>query len=66
MQSLRKTEALINIRNMMGELVYTEAITLDANKLSKTLNLKHLSDGNYILSLESNDGLSIKRIVIQK
>jgi hypothetical protein len=66
MHSFRKTEAMINIRNMMGELVYTETFALDANKLSKTLNIKHLSSGNYILSLESNDGLSIKRIVIQK
>ncbi len=66
MHSLRKTEALINVRNMMGELVYTEVVTLDAKKLSKTLNLNHLSNGNYILSLESNDGLNIKRIVIQK
>lgn len=66
LHSLRKTEALINVRNIMGELVYTEVLTLDAKKISKTLNLNHLSNGNYVLSLESNDGLNIKRIVIQK
>jgi hypothetical protein len=66
MSSLRKAEAVVSVRNMMGELVYAETIDLDSKRISKTLNLNHLSSGNYILSVESNDGLTIKRIVIQK
>jgi hypothetical protein len=66
MSSLRKAEAIVSVRNMMGELVYAESIDLDSRRIDKTLNLNHLSSGNYILSVESNDGLTIKRIIIQK
>ncbi len=64
--SLRKGETIISVRNIVGELVYAEAVQLENRTTTKMLNLSHLSNGTYILSVESNDGRTFKRIMINK
>lgn len=54
--------AVITIINIAGTVVYSGNITLTESQI----NLNELSEGSYLLKLESEDGVSIKRISIIK
>jgi hypothetical protein len=66
LNSKRNMPAVIKVRSLVGELVYSEAIQLATNASTHTLNLGHLPNGTYILSIESKDDKMYRRIIIQR
>lgn len=58
-------EAMIRISNMLGETVHTELMPA-SNSDTHVLNLGHLGNGTYVLSIENKHATIYKRIVIRK
>ncbi len=64
--SLYKDEIVINIRNNLGELLYSESLLPENIVTSKTLNISYLSNDSYILTIETKNGRISNRILINK
>jgi PKD repeat protein len=56
----------INIFNAIGASVYTENNVTITDKLSKTLDFSKMSGGVYTVKVESDKGMIIHKIIIQK
>jgi hypothetical protein len=53
----------VEVLDMLGNVVYREDATFETQKV---LNIGHLSSGNYIIRMISEDGLAIKRVMLNK
>lgn len=56
----------IRVLNLVGEVVYTETVNLDAANNRSSLKLGHLPSGLYFIQAESNQHTISQRINIQK
>ena len=56
----------LKIINFLGEIVYVNQFETNNGKYSKSIDLTHLSDGIYLLQLESTDNIISNKILIQK
>ena len=59
-------EATLSIFNVMGQIVYTENMTLVEGELNKAIQLTHISNGIYFVRLQSNNRTIERKIVINK
>ena len=57
--------AALNLRNMNGQVVYTEKISQPAGNYSKTLDVSSFAKGIYNLQLISKSGIINKKVVIE-
>ncbi|MEX2379899.1 MAG: T9SS type A sorting domain-containing protein [Vicingaceae bacterium] len=58
------TDYTINIRNTLGQLIYTETVTA-SGKFQKTIDLSGESKGIYLLSIENNQTYLAKKIILK-
>jgi hypothetical protein len=65
MNSETAFDAKIKLVNMTGQLIKTEKRTFAAGYSAQTISVSDLTNGTYILSVESDKGVLNKRIVIQ-
>jgi len=64
-QTTEKEKLNIKIRNLIGQLIYSEEVSV-LNSLNKSLNLSHFEKGIYTISLENEQtSLSTKKVSIQ-
>jgi hypothetical protein len=59
-------EAIFEIRNVIGEIMYTEKVTQNAGKHSLEVNLSDWSSGLYFYSLTFKGDKLVKKLTIQK
>lgn len=59
------TNSLVAIYNMNGQKVYSTNLTLKPEENSEILNLPSLNKGIYILSIQTKEGLEIKKFIVQ-
>ncbi|HEY0668268.1 MAG TPA: IPT/TIG domain-containing protein [Sphingobacteriaceae bacterium] len=59
--NIRSDDALVEIRNFSGKMVYTKALSNISDKI--TLELQHLEPGVYILKLSLDDSESVYKII---
>ena len=56
---------MLKVVDIMGKMVYTKELKL-TNGLSKTeLNLQNLASGTYMVILESDKGILVRKMMIQ-
>ena len=55
----------LTIKNLLGQVVYNDKLPVNNNHLAKEIDLKNLSCGVYLISLESNHTRIIKKFVKQ-
>ncbi len=65
MNSEAAFEAKIKLVNMTGQMMKTEKRTFAAGYSTQAISIANLTNGTYILSVESDKGVLNKRIVIQ-
>lgn len=56
----------LEVSSIQGKTMMTEQFASSENHFSKTVDLKHLASGVYLLKLTSKDAVVTKKIVIQK
>lgn len=66
LNSTQKAEASIRVNNILGETVHAAVLQTETQTMRKVLNLSHLDNGTYILSIETNDSKITERIIIQR
>jgi len=66
LKSARATEANIHVSNLVGRRVYSERIAIGHSSYSQTIDLSHLDNGMYILSIESPEANVFRKLVIRK
>jgi hypothetical protein len=54
----------INITNAVGQTIYSEAVTPNKYKLESTIELQNTANGVYIMHLNSEDGNSTLRFIV--
>lgn len=64
-EAAQPMNADLDVVNLLGQTVYSEAGLRLGSDFSKTLNLGHLESGIYFLSLRNDNGVVHKRIIIQ-
>jgi len=62
----KTTSANIHVTNLVGKLVYSEVVTISGRQYTQTLDLGHLDNGMYILSIESPDINVFRKLIIRK
>jgi len=60
------TRANIHVTNLVGKLVYSESVAISGSQYIQTLDLSHLDNGMYILSIESPDLNVYRKLIIRK
>jgi hypothetical protein len=60
------TRANIHVTNLVGKLVYSQSVAISGSQYIQTLNLSHLDNGMYILSIESPDLNVYRKLIIRK
>jgi hypothetical protein len=60
------TRANIHVTNLVGKLVYSESIAISGRQYIQTLDLSHLDNGMYILSIESPHLNVYRKLIIRK
>lgn len=55
----------IKVYNLLGQTVYSEAIKNNA-ETTKQVNLSNLSNGNYVISLSNENGVSNYEVILKK
>lgn len=58
--------ALINIFDLTGRLIYSEAFVKESNQHTNTIDLSNFNSGTYILSLEMGQFSQKKKLIIQQ
>jgi len=66
LSTTRATEANIHVSNLVGKQVYSERIAIGHSSYSQTIDLSHLDNGMYILSIESPEVNVFRKLVIRK
>ena len=56
----------IKVFNLLGQIVYNESNLKNTFETTKKLDLSHLNNGNYIISLTNENGTSNYEVVINK
>jgi len=59
-----KTTYNLNVRNLLGQQVYTENITVNGT-ITKQMDLTHLEKGVYVVSLENGAEKILKKVVVK-
>ncbi|MCH7658791.1 MAG: T9SS type A sorting domain-containing protein [Bacteroidetes bacterium] len=59
-----KENYLIEVRNIVGQIVYEERIDNYSGKLIKKINMSEQNKGVYFISIASSLGTKTKKIVI--
>mgnify|MGYP003669305559 CR=1 FL=1 len=54
----------LNVRNMVGQVVYNEAITVN-NTLTKNIDLSNLNKGIYFVSIENGVNRKVQKVIIK-
>jgi hypothetical protein len=54
----------INIVDELGQIVYDNSMQKSAGRVSEQLNLENLSAGIYSLRLQTNNGITVRKLVI--
>jgi hypothetical protein len=62
----RSTQANIHVTSLVGKLVYSESIAISGSQYIQTLDLSHLDNGMYILSIESPHLNVYRKLIIRK
>ncbi len=60
------SDVQMQVVNMMGQTVYTEAIPVRNNELNKQITLNNISNGIYYVHLHTNSGKQVLKIAIQQ
>ncbi len=61
----QEEEAMIKVSNVLGEIVHSELMPASRSDVH-TLNLGHLGNGTYVLTIENKHTIIYRRIVIKK
>ena len=59
-----KTTYNLNVRNLLGQQVYTENITVNGT-ITKQMDLTHFEKGVYVVSLENGAEKILKKVVVK-
>jgi hypothetical protein len=62
----RSTQANIHVTNLVGKQVYSQSIAISGSQYIQTLDLSHLDNGMYILSIESPQLNVYRKLIIRK
>ena len=60
------SKAQINIRNILGEVIYSAQESLNNNVLIKEIDLQNLSNGAYFMQVTMGNKVSTNKIIINK
>ena len=64
--SIKNHVKKLNIINLLGQIVYSEEYKVDNSNSTLSINLAHLSDGNYVVNLSNENGISNHEIILKK
>lgn len=56
----------IKIFDLLGETVYSEQMNINSSNYSKSIGVEYLSDGVYMLQMETHEGILVHKLLIQK
>lgn len=56
----------INVHDMIGKTVFTEHHNSSGMEFSSPINLSHLPSGTYLLKLQTENGVLIKKVILTK
>ena len=56
----------IKVYNLLGETVYSESLSNNNAETTKQINLSNLSNGNYVISLSNDNGVSNYEVILKK
>ena len=60
-----KGKASFILSDVMGKIIFKEALYYKNEKINRTISLDHLTDGFYFLSLRVGDRMLSKKIIKQ-
>jgi zinc-dependent metalloproteinase lipoprotein len=64
--SLEQRNYMLEVRNVLGQIVYSEQINNFSGSYSKQVQLSHFKNGLYLISLSNAYTQSVKKVVLNK
>jgi hypothetical protein len=64
--SIKNQVKKLNLLNLLGQIVYTKEYHGDNSNSTLQVNLENVSDGNYIVNLSNENGVSNYEIILKK
>ena len=64
--SVEQRNYMLEVKNVLGQIVYSEQINNFSGSYSKQVHLSHLKNGLYLISLSNAYTQSVKKVVLNK